>query len=65
MSNSDHGKQEKEGKRDNEEGEDDDDEKMAEEQSSSDQSEGLTTGKWNSLQEFQKLSFTNYWSCLS
>ena len=29
------------------------------------QSEGLTTGKWNSLQEFKKLSFTNYWSCLS
>ena len=29
-------------------------------------SQGLTTGKWNSLQEFQKLSFTNYWSsCLS
>ena len=28
-------------------------------------SQGLTTGKWNSLQEVQKLPFTNYWSCLS
>ena len=29
------------------------------------QSQGLTTAKWNSLQEVQKLPFTNYWSCLS